>query len=101
MNVARWTPLPFKSFLLELRGLGVLDVVGDVAIAILGAGIEIQQFLGRFRVRQVGDDFLRTSEPRGYLQLTADVCKCILERVGVPHSDAVTTLEALDGLARE
>src|SRR5688572_18860139 len=95
MNVARGTTLLFQSFFVKLRGFGVLDVIGDIAVAVLRAGIEVQQFPGGFRLRQVRDYLLRTSEPRGHLQLATDISKRILERVGVPHSDAVTILETL------
>src|SRR5687768_10770057 len=101
MNVRRWTPLLFKSFFVKLGGFGVLDVVGDVAVAVLGTGVEVQQLLRRFGVRQVRNDFFCTSKPRGHLQFSADIRKRILERVGVPHSDAVTILETFYSFARE
>ena len=53
MNVARRTSLLLDAFLFELDGFSVLDVVGDVRVAIVRARIDVQKSLWSRRRREV------------------------------------------------
>src|SRR5205085_4984677 len=101
MNITRRTPLSFSAFFLELCCFGVLEVVSNVSIAILRAGIDIQDLFCRCRSGKIGEQFMRASEPSGDCQVTADVCKCILERVSVPEADAVPVLQTMNRFGSE
>src|SRR5688500_17472799 len=87
MNVARWTPLLVDAFLIELHDLGVLDVVRYVCVAILRAGIDVQNFLRGRSAGKFGEQFVRTREPRADGEIAADVGECVFKRVGVPDAD--------------
>ena len=101
MNIARRATLLLDAFLFELCGFGVLDVVGNVGVAIVCARIDVQEFFRRECARKIGVQLEGTREPCAHAQLAADVRKGILERVGIPKADAITILQTLKRFGRE
>ncbi len=97
MNVTRRTPLLLDAFLIEFRCFSIYEVVGDVPVAVVRARIDIENLLRRRSAGKVRVEFVRAREPRTHRQVAADICKRILERVGVPNTDAVAILQTIDG----
>src|SRR6185369_14603354 len=101
MNVARRTAFLLDSFVFEFNYLGVLDVVGDVSVAIVRARIDIQQLFRCRGAGKIGEEFVRASQPRTHTQITADIRERVLERISIPETDAVTILQMCNSFGRE
>ena len=63
MNIARWPSLLLDAFFFELCCFGVLDIVGDVRIAIVCARIDVQELFGGDRAGKIRVQLERTREP--------------------------------------
>src|ERR1051326_2379332 len=101
MNVTRRTALLFNALVVEFYDLGVFDVVGDVVVAIVRTGIDIQKLFGRSRAGKIREQFVRARQPRAHAQITADIRERVLERVSIPDTDLVTTLQTSDSFGRD
>ena len=96
MNVARRTSLPLDAFLIELCCFSVLEIVGDVRVAIVRARIDVQNLFRRRGAGKICEQLVSTREPGAHWQFAADVCKRILERVSIPKTDAVAILQTIE-----
>ena len=88
MNISRGTSLLLAAFVFEFHDLRVLEVIGNVSLAIVRAGIDAQDFFGRRGSGKIGEELVRAGEPRTDGKIAADVSKGILECVGVPEAYA-------------
>ena len=71
MNVARGTPFLLDAFFVELDDLCVFDVVGDVGVAVLRAGIDVENFFRCGGAGKFGEQFVGACEPRADCQVAA------------------------------